>query len=98
MLYSLYWEEITEAWRERMNLLRKRDELSGKNQRLVNTIKNGQMQLEEARLENREYKRDLADVKKNIDLEKSRNIEDKKTSEKREAEIKRTQGTIQALN
>ena len=98
MLYSLYWEEITEAWRERMNLLRKRDELSGKNQRLVNTIKNGQMQLEEARLENREYKRDLADVKKDIDLEKSRNIEDKKTSEKREAEIKRTQCTIQALN
>lgn len=42
-----------------MNLLKKRDELSAKNERFVKQLKNGQVELDQLRLENKEFKRDL---------------------------------------
>lgn len=94
---SLYWEEISEAWRDRMALLRRRDELTKKNERLVTALKNGQRQLDEVRLQNRDTRRDVGVIRKEIDEEKQRDIEEKKYNEKRETELKRTQGQLQNL-
>ena len=81
-----------------MGLLRKRDELTSKNERLVKTLKSGQNQLDEIRLQNRDYKRDLGSIKKEIEREKERNIEERKQNEKRENELKRTQTQVQQYN
>lgn len=93
----MYWEEISEAWRDRMALLRKRDELTKKNERLVTALKNGQRQLDEVRLQNRDTRRDIGAIRQEIDAEKHRDIEEKKYNEKRETELKRTQGQVQNL-
>ena len=98
LLHSMYWEEINDAWNERMNLLRRRDELTAKNERLVQTLKDGQSQLDVVRLESIECKRDLEDVRREMQHEKFRNIEDKRINDKREAEIRRAQQEGQAIS
>lgn len=98
LLFSLYWEELSAAWRERMDLLRKRDELTIRNEKLVTALKESQQTIVECRLLEEEDRRQLKEVRKEIDKEKVRITEEKKINDRRAAETKRVQGMVQTVN
>jgi chromosome segregation ATPase len=98
MLFSMYWEEVSGVWRERMELLRRRDELTLKNERLIHTLNETQQATAELELEERTDRRACNEVRKEIEKERTRLLDERKTNDKRVAEIKRLQGLTNTVN
>ena len=97
-MFSMYWEELSAVWRERMDLLRRRDELTTRNEKLVQALKDNQHSIMDCRLLEEEDRRQLREVRKEIDKEKGRLVGERKANDKRAAEIKRLQGMVQTVN
>lgn len=98
MLFSMYWEEVSGVWRERMELLRRRDELTLKNERLIHTLNETQQATAELELEEKTDRRACNEVRKEIEKERTRLLDERKTNDKRVAEIKRLQGLTNTVN
>lgn len=81
-----------------MDLLRRRDELTSRNEKLVETLKESQQTIVECRLLEEEDRRQLKEVRKDIDKEKSRLVNERKTNDKKAAEARRLQDMVQTVN
>ena len=59
----MYWEELSEVWEVRRQLLQRRDELSEKNLRLVKSIQAGQSEMDAMRFTKKEVLRNISSIK-----------------------------------
>lgn len=81
-----------------MELLRKRDDLTLKNERLIFTLNETQQTTAQLEIEERTDRRAGLEVRKEIEKERSRVLDERKNNDKRVAEIKRLQGLTNTVN
>lgn len=94
----MYWEELSEVWEVRRQLLQRRDELSEKNLRLVKSIQAGQSEMDAMRFTKKEVLRNISSIKQNIDAEKKLRQEDLHIIDRRDAETKKAKNEIRAVH
>lgn len=94
----MYWEELSEVWEVRRQLLQRRDELSEKNLRLVKSIQAGQSEMDALRFTKKEVLRNINSIKSNIDAEKKLRQEDLHIIDRRDAETKKAKNEIKVVH